>query len=334
MRFYIFLLLAFFSTESFAKGSKLPPEIPQESQSFKNSAYSKCINDVQKSLEKVSRKPRKYIDFKVTSKVFYSQNYRMSLFNKNTLGLDNHIQGLAKLNGTENFIISAGDMKRKEAHLFVVNDGKVIKKLLIGKGNLWHPGGISVAGNVLAVPNQAYKTKGPDFIQLYDVRDPKNPKDLLKFEAKIASSISLHRWKSNGKYLLLAGNGILISKTSNILDGFESRKEFTNKWFSAGNSQSIIEDCKTKELFLITVRNTARVTPIDPRGKDILTLYKLNLKEPGVFKIRDYEFKCGYMKCNFDSGTAIYIEDDKIKIRAVHHYRRWFGKKIRSGEFY
>lgn len=328
------MLLAFFSIGSFAKGSKLPPVEPQMSESFENHSYSPCINDVQKSLEKVSRRPQKYFNFKVNSKIFYSQNYRMSIFNKNKLGLDNHIQGFAKLSGKENFIISAGDIKRKEAHLFVVNDGVVFKKMIIGKGNLWHPGGITTAGNVLAVPNQAYKTEGPDFIQLYDIEDPKNPKGLYSFEAKISASISLHRWKSSGKYLLITGNGMLISKTSNILDGFEPRKEFKGKRFSAGQSQSIIEDCKTKELFLVTVHNTAKVTPVDPRGKDMLTLYKFDLNKLKLTKVKEYKFKCGWMKCNFDAGVAIYIEDNKIKIRAIHHFRSKFGRRIKSGEFY
>jgi len=331
--YYIFLILTLFSTEVFSKGSKKPPVKPGESHSFEDKTYSKCVNDVQGSLEKIDRKPRKYYDFAVNSKIFYSQNYRMSLFNKNTLGIDNHIQGFAKLKGLENFIISGADFKRKEAHLFVVNNGRVIKKLIIGKGNLWHPGGISTAGNVLAVPNQAYKTEGPDFIQLYDIRDPKNPKDLLTFESKIAAGISLHRRKSDGKYLLIAGSGLLISKTSNILDGFGPRQKFKEEMGSLGQSQSILEDCKTKELFLVTFDNTAKAAPIT-RGKDILSLYKINISGPGVSKIKDYEFKCGWMKCNFDAGVAVYIEDNKIKFRGTHHFRRWFGKKIRSGEFY
>jgi len=258
----------------------------------------------------------------------------MSLFNKNTLGLDNHFQGIAKLKGSNNFIISGGDFKRKEAHLFVINRGRVVKKMIIGKGNLWHPGGISVAGDVLAVPNQAYKTSGPDYIQFYDVRDPKNPKELFKIQMTIGMGISFHRRRSDQRYILIHGSKVSISKTANILDKFKPSRPLN---FSAKQNQSIIEDCRTKELYVVNFNNDSKAAPILP-GKDIASLYKLNLNEGGASasgtKIKDYIFNCGYMRCNFAAAATLYIERNRIKIRATHHYRRWFGKKIRSGEFY
>lgn len=328
------LILFLFSTSLFSKGSKLPPEKPEGSKGFINESYSACAKNVEEQIENISKKPKKFYKFKVNSKVFYSQNYRMSIFNKNKLGIDNHFQGIVKLKGKNNFIISAGDFKRKEAHLFVVNEGRVIKKMIIGKGDLWHPGGLGIAGDVMVVPNQPYKTKGPDMLQIFDVSDPKNPKSLLDIEMPVSAAISLHRRESDRNYILNSGHGLYFSKSDDILEGFRPIRKFSKR-INTGQSQEIIEDCDTKELFLLTFDNTAKAAPIE-HGKNFMALYKIEFKEsrPSFTKIKVYELKCAFMKCNFDAGVGVYIENGKIKIRAIHHFRQQLGKTIRSGEYY
>ena len=130
-------------------------------------------------------------------------------------GLVEHHQGVYKLDGNENYIIT-GSSVDEIGYFYFVEDGFIIPSNVSEK-YLWpidsalsHPGGIQVADTILAVGNERYNGLRTDsnisHIRFFDVDNPRGTYELShlcinrKGENKIASAIGLTRL--NGQWIL------------------------------------------------------------------------------------------------------------------------------------
>jgi len=349
MKIYFYLILLVLSNSAFSRGS-IKPSRPQPSRSKKNRSYyrhhnrtaaSPCIWNVQTQLSRIRRYPRQVRNYSLNDRIFYWFGYRMNLFNKNTAGIENHFQGLVKLPGWGNFIFSGGDLKRREAHLFIMRNGRAVKKLIIAKGAIWHAGGISRAGDVLAVPIQTHKTGAASIVKFYDIKDPYNPRELYTSIRDNTiwgyDGVSLHR-RSDGKYLLLQGNGIRISNSTNILDGFGPKMPLAGLDLP-GSGFSLVRECRTNQLYVAKFFNNGKGAPI-LNGEDVVELFKIDMNwrapyNPRSRKVKTYKFKCRTWQCNFSAGAALVKDPNSglMSIYSIYHYRIWSGRKIPIAEF-
>ena len=297
----------------------------------------------------------------------------------NKLGLGNHFQGIQRLKRGRYIVISGGDPHtnqdhKRASHLFVIKLGsrppgtgpwgsnvirsrvpngtdKIVRTIGIDR-QLWHAGGISVCGDILAVPvesNQPEKSR----IVFYNMRDPEKPRQFLRTvnRAKTkAGAVALTRL-SNGYYLLAVWSDsdskprrleFYLSQSTNFLQGFK-RDPVT--WYAtdvqAGTGQDPnFSNFQTVNfinqsdggLFLVGLHNTSDAAPTTP-GRDYADLYSVTfgdglsratpqLSVPTITKIAKRQFFCNDQQANMDAAAGVYIDPKgALSVYAAWHWR-------------
>ena len=295
-----------------------------------------CVPDVENQFEKLETKARSH-SFKVPTGIFHPLGYRISPFNK--MGLDNHFQGVQKVPGEEAYIISGGDLRRKESHIFVMKKQKVVKKIVLGKSPYWHAGGIQMAGQYLAVPIEDFKKNVKSKVIFLKQSRGNFQKLPLEIERPgVGTSAVFLNQLENGRFLMGAYgySGLFLYDSPDLEEGIfeeplsilpKDAKDF--QWGAQGIN--LVEQCDGK-LFLFLFNNAEKKTPLF-RGKDTAYLYSLDLKGPNLKLISQRNFECK-RKCNFAAGGGISINrKGKLSILSSTHFRRGWGGKIIISEF-
>jgi hypothetical protein len=238
---------------------------------------------------------------------------------KNKIGFRNHFQGIQRVRNTKYVVIAGANVNEPMSNLFVVkmgsrkengdwasnivNNGKpppedtMVKKLNLDS-TMWHVGGLSMLGDILAVPIYGGKPLQGK-IRFYDMRNPEQPQKLgveIDRPGRKAYAAALTRLPND--YFLaavLAGRDDLprrldfyLSKSKNILEGFDHRiitwlaanvqarpGQDTN--FSDFQSINFIRQSDGR-LYLVGFHNTALNVRAIP-GKDYADLFDVAFPE-------------------------------------------------------
>ncbi|MBF0316191.1 MAG: hypothetical protein HQK50_16570 [Oligoflexia bacterium] len=231
---------------------------------------------------------------------------------------------------------------------FIQHSDRIFDKIDITQDPAWHGGGLFLSGNLLVVPVEEWR-RGHGLaskILFYDVSTPDRPKLIpsatITRKHHDAGAAFVHRLP-NGHYIAgMSAKGVKgmnpselhlhYSRSKNIVDGFH-KKYYTpsfadNKSISFGQSLGIMEDCKTHELYMITMKNK-NLIPYFTRGKNALALYKLTFNEglnhaPSVSFIakRFLEKTNLWGYGNFDAAASVEVSSDhKLRIISANFYR-------------
>lgn len=314
-----------------------------------------CVKDAQVSFKNIKKQVTPLALW--THDAFDRGSYRQLV--KTRFGLDNHIQGIVRVPGTTNFILSGGDRYVKEANLFTANfassAGKNIldknfegkspsdastkdgfsSRLNIGTSNYWHAGGLAIVGKTLAVPIENPKTKTSK-IMFYDLTDPNRPR---KLETEIIRSNSMTGtvlFFRNPEGRLIVGGSVdgkmefFQSKSNDIKDGFQS-ESITIQTKATGQGTDIIQQCDGR-LFIIDFNNTNSLAPIF-YGKNYIRLFDLDIKT-GTSKLISKRVLDTNRSCNFKAAGSHHVtEDGKLVIYGSSFYRHLGGKQFKVCQF-
>jgi hypothetical protein len=267
--------------------------------------------------------------------------------------------------------LAAGDIRQWKSHLFIaqhpqeskLTDGwKVIKRITLNDSNdendLWHPGGMDICGNYLAIPLEDWKIKIYLSKELYpgvlthyekrskiiffDISDPINPKRLpvaIERQSGSCPAIAFTRL-DDGKFLVYSGGGgdVFISKTSRIEDGFDYYSSLDRAY---GQNLSFVTIGNNGDLYIVGTENTNDMSPIYS-GSNKVYLYKFDydpaLKTGSIKKIAENNCNCGAgtlagllegpASCNFNAAANV---TPMGGVLALYHYVS--GGKIRCTLF-
>ncbi|TDJ07486.1 MAG: hypothetical protein E2O68_03525, partial [Deltaproteobacteria bacterium] len=256
---------------------------------FMSSSNAKCVKDVVNQWKNLKHHGKR-IYIKNNDRIFRKNSYTMRIRNK--LGIDNHFQGVQRIPGEKNFVVSGGDIRAKRADLFVIIDGKFQRRINLDMWPYWHPGGIQVYDNILAVGVEEWKESKVGKIYFYDFKDPENPiplKTWIDIPHTKTGAVFFHKL-FDGRYVVGSHDQtnieIYFSKTTNINDGFpekadmvlnirESAKGIKTGFLSGAQTINLIEQCDGK-LFLTTFNNRGKMTPIR-NDKDLGQLFSIDI---------------------------------------------------------
>ncbi len=281
----------------------------------------------------------------------------------NHWGYQNHFQGIQRLNGGKYIVISGGDKYEKMSHLFVINmesrhekggwgsnmlrsnlpygNDKIVTTIGIDS-NLWHAGGISLLGDILAVPIEKSKPYASRIV-FYNMNDPERPElfsqSINRPNCKVGA-VALTKLP-NDFYLVAAWSDsdgkprrleFYLSNTTNFFDGF---REKNVRWKASevqsangqasdfSNFQSInFINQGDGQLYLVGMHNTSNKTPI-LCGDDFADLYKVSfpdcvyeqnpiLEKPIISKVTNKKFRCENYQSNLDAAAGVFIDPSGI----------------------
>lgn len=267
----------------------------------------------------------------------------------NTFGLKNHLQGIQRLQNSNYMIVSGGDQHGDGAqgdgpmsHLFIVKmtsrrttgewrsnliadgvppDGDQIVKTIGIDSNMWHAGGISLLGDILAVPIYGDKDesgKRNSKIVFYSFNEPENPK---RFNFEISRSglqsftVALAKLPSGFFLLAVWGNNptqgsnanekrridFYLSKSDDFFEGFTEEKVswFPSAVLRSDGHEGSFDDFQTINfikpgdgdgdaesdvvLYLVGLHNNSDVAPTIA-GRDYADLYRISFPKNSLQK--------------------------------------------------
>lgn len=289
-----------------------------------------------------------------------------------------HFQGIQRLRKRSYVLISGGDREVPISHLFVIRMGSRAEEGGWGSnrvnGNkppkedqlvttvgadldLWHVGGISLLGDIVAAPIYADNCK----IVFYHFGDPEKPKKLnVEIDRKSEKAGAVTLTKVNDRYLTAVWQDnkkpyyfdFYLSKSNNIFDGFQDSvriegddvrpKIGKNQKYQAVNFVNQVDG----KLYLIAMHNTGPAAPYEEVGLSPLRwIYKrryhpdnfadlyevrLNLQEDAdqaiagveIEKKDKKEFVCRDKQANMDAASGVYIDSScSMMIYSGFHFR-------------
>ncbi|MFQ5638454.1 MAG: hypothetical protein ACE5IR_10720 [bacterium] len=288
-------------------------------------------------------------------------------------GYQNHFQGIQRLRSGPYVVISGGDVNEKMSHLFIFKMASrqnsavwgsnlleskkppaddALSKVIGIDPYLWHAGGISVLGDILAVPIESSTTNSSKIVFFY-LQDPENPqlfsKRIDRPDGK-AGAVALTKLL-NGYYLAAVWSDsdqhprrleFYLSESTNFFDGFRkdpwrwlasdvSAASDHNPNFSNFQNINFINQQDGK-LFLLGTHNTSDAAPVVP-GDDFGDLYELSfpdslfqqnpeLSEPVISKVANKKFICKHEQCNLDAAAGVYIDTSgRLNVYGGFHFR-------------
>ncbi|NIR49414.1 hypothetical protein GWO43_12980 [candidate division KSB1 bacterium] len=259
------------------------------------------------------------------------RRYTAHIFN--SLGFDNHFQGMCRLCNHDYLVVSGGDPHEPMSHLFVIkmNSGNENGRWRSGNGEntaeedkivatipvdreKWHAGGMSVLGDIVAVPVYSAKPKYRIFggkvpinskVVFYNFAKPEAPEKFpfeLDLPGKKAYAVALTNlpdgpfllgvWCSNDPQITNRDDSrrmdLYISKDTNFENGFADERI---SWFredivSNDGQDNEFHDYQNinfvrqadGKLFLIGMHNTGNFAPTFSK-KDTAGLFEVELPE-------------------------------------------------------
>jgi hypothetical protein len=288
-----------------------------------------------------------------------------------------HFQGIQRKGNYA--LISGGDSDVPIAHLFVVRMGSRAEEAGWGSnrvnGNkppkedqlvatvgvdrdLWHAGGISLLGDIVAAPIYAKICK----IVFYHCGDPEKPRKLnveIDRQSERAGAVALT--KVNDRYLTAVWQDnkkpyyfdFYLSKSKNIFDGFQEavRIEGDDIIPKLGDNQkyqavNFVNQADGK-LYLIAMHNTGPAAPYEEVGLWPLRAVYKRLQHPDnyadLYEVRlnfqqgteqtiagveiekkaKKKFVCRDKQANMDAASGVYVDSSgSMRIYSGFHFRR------------
>ena len=226
-----------------------------------------------------------------------------------------HHQGICKLNGIENYLIT-GSRKSRSGYLYFIKNG--IGSKVFNGNDYWeklhpiftHPGGIQVAENILAIGFEQYKGfttfQDRSFVRFYDISNIENIIELKHLEInrftngikKIASAIGIT--KLNNQWIV----GVRGKKSIDFFTLEGNIMNPTNQFKSIGSldiKTFKLEEFQSFQLF------------IDEKD-DIYSI--------GMPKGSSTKDKCWLHKINFKIKANRIKKVKSAKLRQVKHFKR------------
>jgi hypothetical protein len=268
-------------------------------------------------------------------------SYRVSL--KNLFGLWNHFQGVQRLAGTDYLVVAGSNPRSSLGQLFVIRQednatGDVVASIDVDPV-MWHVGGLSMLGPILAVPIHRGSPRQAKIV-FYNLVDPERPHKLpveIDRPSRKASATALTRLR-NGHYVgavVAAFDGrplrvdFYLSRTQTFDDGFAPEpatwlvsevhaahgQERTFDHFQAINFVSQADG----RLFLVGFHNTFGSASALP-GRDYADLYEVifpdasvnaaspRLEKPVIVKVANRMLRCTSGYCNMDAAAGLYVD--------------------------
>jgi len=290
-----------------------------------------------------------------------------------------HFQGIQRLGHHPLLVVSGGDRKNKVSHLFLVQcDARSswgplgsnlwkgprpptqdrLRRIIGLDRDHWHAGGISVLGDIIAVPLEG-KEKGNARIVFLDLSTPTIPRwaqaaASIPCATRSAGAVALTR-TPRGHFLCAvwrdedtkagekAGRidfflSVAAAPSDKRLTAFAPHWQTLGAWVyeqkpasaspKAPHYQGIsfVWDRGTDRLFLIGTRNTRITAPIDT-GEDVADLFGVlpapaGLLTPALDYVTSVRLRGADLFCNFAGGGGAFVsETGALALYGAFHFR-------------
>ncbi len=315
--------------------------------------------------------------------------FRYTSTKQNSYGFNNHLQGMMRLRNGPYAVMSGGDPHDTMSHLFVLKLGT---KVHVGAGPwrsntllgdplqhdgvistieidpiLWHGGGMSTLGDLLAVPIETSDSPYSRIV-FFDMGQPEQPGRIdpsldIKRPGEKAGAVALARL-DDGRYLcgvwsdsdsLPVRLDCYVSRSSEFSDGW---LDTPTRWYASTARAAGIQSRKVPKfqavnfvrqsdgaLYLVGMHNTAAAAPIED-GHDEAHLFTFEISsagdppapvpKPTVTKVGTYRFRCNHCQCNMDASSGVHVASDgRLYLYAGFHFRMGPGpeRQLRFNEF-
>jgi hypothetical protein len=294
----------------------------------------------------------------------------------------NHLQGIQRLRTGQYLAISGGDSNEPAAHVFIVKLGsrpksgawgsnllfdsrppaedKIVKVVALDDA-LWHSGGISAMGDVLAVPIESAE-KGSSRIVFLHLKDPEKPARfpfVIERPKRKATAVAITA-TDDGHFVcaVLWGSQNLDfyrSVSTRFHDGFEDGPITWKYSELIGAPDDRVPNYQTinfvkqrsganegSQLFFVALENTSPAAP-HVGGQDSADLYLVEgldefarqAPDAGSPKITWQQRKALYCKeehCNMAAAAGVYVDPTgTLSLYSAYHWRIY--DTIRLTEF-
>ena len=276
--------------------------------------------------------------------------YRQSL--TNFFGLHNHFQGIQRVRDTDYVVMSGSNPRVSELFIVRLATGDRVSESSVPPENaivgriaidpvMWHAGGLSLDGTVLAVPLYGGSPRRGT-IAFYDLRDPARPEKLpveIDRLGRKSVAVALTRLPG-GSYLAAVLGGydglprrieFYLSNTDRLEDGFRSpsvtlrvsevqARPGQERTFGHFQNANFVRQADNR-LYLVGFHNTlfyqSRMF-----GNDYADLYEVvfprdtidapvpHLARPALVKAGSRSLNCTDGFCNLDAAAGLYVDPD------------------------
>jgi hypothetical protein len=274
--------------------------------------------------------------------------YRQSL--TNLFGLHNHFQGIQRVPETDFVVVSGSNPQMSELFIVRLAAGDRVSEHAIPPENgivariaidpvMWHAGGLSLEGTILAVPLYGGSPRRGS-IAFYDLRDPEKPEKLaveIDRLGRKSMAVALTRLPG-GLYLAAVLGGydglprrieFYLSETERLEDGFRApsvtlrvsevqARPGQDRTFSHFQNANFIRQADSR-LYLVGFHNKfffqSRIF-----GTDHADLYEVvfprdtidapvpRLVPPALIKAGSRTLSCTDGFCNLDAAAGLYVD--------------------------
>ena len=320
-------------------------------------ARPRLIDDVEAAFARIEVRGEHLIAR--TNGLIPDPRYRTSL--RNWFGLLNHFQGIQRLTGTEYLVLSGSNPRSSAAELFVVRlggDGAGVVRRIAVDSTMWHAGGLSTVGRILAVPLHGASPRHAKVV-FYDMSDPERPIRLpveIDRPGRKASAVAVTDL-SNGRYLaavLSAYDGLprrmdfYLSRSAALEDGFlpelvtwqvgeVGARAGQQRTFSHFQGLNFVRQTDGR-LFLVGFHNSVASPAVLP-GRDYADLYEVAfpagtldavvpaLARPDVIKAANRRLRCTGGYCNLDAAAGLFVDADRQSL-SVYAAPGWLNGDV------
>jgi hypothetical protein len=286
-----------------------------------------------------------------------------------------HFQGIQRHGDGQHLIMVGGDVVAPSSQLFVIRmdtrrktgpwgsniikDGKApdrdrLVHITALDGELWHPGGIDLCGDILVIPIET-DVRNVSRVLFLDVGNPTSPillkPQLNRMEQPIqrkATAVALCRLAQNDHFLcaILSGSGeerridLHLSESVDFEQGFSQHVEWPNaqllpsggRDFDFQSINFVVQ--KDGALFLVGSENKSSLAPLD-QDDDLAELFSVIfpaetlrkpdplLKMPAITRLTTKVFPAGHEYANMDAAGGAYVDrKGALSFYAGFHWRR------------
>ena len=274
--------------------------------------------------------------------------YRQSL--TNLFGLHNHFQGIQRVPDSDYVVVSGSNPRMSELFIVRLASGDRVSENSIPPENgivarigidpvMWHAGGLSLDGTILAVPLYGGSPRRGT-IAFYDLRDPEKPEKLpveIDRLGRKSMAVALTRLPG-GLYLAAVLGGydglprrieFYLSETERLEDGFRSpsvtlrvsevqARPGQDRTFSHFQNANFIRQADNR-LYLVGFHNKSFFQS-RMFGSDYADLYEVvfprdtidaavpRLVRPTLIKAGSRSLNCTDGYCNLDAAAGLYVD--------------------------
>ena len=300
----------------------------------------------------------------------------------------NHLQGFVRMRRGKFLALSGGDSTDVVAHLFIFrldsrpaegpwgsnliptgrpNEIDGLVRVIALEHGLWHAGGLSLLGDVLAIPLEGNGQSRVIFLHMADPLNPTRlPMTIERPEFAKAGAAGFTRIP-DGRFICLVWREDLsrkpvgridfyVSKSAELREGFEFRGTGSFPGFTTGETRdpqyqtiqllwpNAAQPADSLRLYVIATENSSAAAPV-VNGANTADLFELVLPmatidsgsaPPSLITVgAPLAFHAAREYCNFDSASGIYIDPSgagaRLHLYAAYHWR--VNRTVRFAEF-